>query len=426
MIAIRTGIFGIALVAGFAGSAVAEENPAFVEALEIMRERELIDDAKHAELLAKNQAWEASHPSWFSRIEWSGDVRGRLENFWYQEDAFDVGTDDRSRARYRLRLGARARVNEVVSAGFRLASGDGDPRSTNQSLGRGDDFDKDGVFIDMAYIQLDMPAHYLPEGMTLASTVGKQENPFRWKNGRDFMIFDADITPEGFGVQLTGAATDTLSLFGNAGYFVVDENGGSKDPHLLGLQGGLALSPSEGFDVGFRASYYDWSSVDDPFLTRATSSGSLVTDSSDYQVVELASYARIAHFENWPVLVYGHLAKNLEAASVEGGEDLGWGVGVEVGDKKRYVMLGAGYYHVEANFSPSQFTDSDLFDGFTNREGFLVYLTRELFSNTEFSMTLFSGDAIKDDAAFDIGALTGTGVSSAERLRLQTDLAVKF
>jgi hypothetical protein len=89
-------------------------------------------------------------------------------------------------------------------------------------------------------------------------------------------------------------------------------------------------------------------------------------------------------------------------------------------------MIGGGYYHVEANFSPAQFTDSDLFDGYTNREGFLVYLARELFPNTELNVTFFSGEEIEDDLAFDIGALTGSTVESAERFRLQTDLVVKF
>jgi hypothetical protein len=90
-------------------------------------------------------------------------------------------------------------------------------------------------------------------------------------------------------------------------------------------------------------------------------------------------------------------------------------------------MLGAGYYHLEANFSPGQFTDSDLFDGFTNREGFLVYASRELFKNTELNVTLFSGEEIEDDAEFDLNALfPDEGVTSAERYRLQTDLVIKF
>jgi len=424
---------GIAAL-GLGLPAAAEENPALLETLEIMRERGMIDDAKHAELVAKNQAWEASHPSWLSRIEWSGDFRGRYENFWFDEDDFGTDTQDRNRGRYRLRLGGKAKVNEVVSAGFRIASGDGDPRSTNQSFGSGNDFDKDDLRIDMAYADFSVPARFLPEGMTLSSTIGKQENPFVWKNGKDFMIWDNDITPEGVSFGVTGSPAENLSLFGNAGYFIADENGSSKDPHVFGIQGGFGLEPCEDVELGGRATFYDWRSVNSAFLTRTNESGSLIADSRDYQVMEFSAYSRFAHVEDWPVLLYGSYAQNLEAESPPGAgdEDVGWGLGVEVGDKKKYVMLGGGYYHLEANFSPAQFTDSDLFDGFTNREGFLVYLSRQLFANTDLNVTFFSGDVIDDGAAFDLNANPVLDPDdedpfpSAERYRLQTDIVVKF
>ena len=54
-------------------------------------------------------------------------------------------------------------------------------------------------------------------------------------------------------------------------------------------------------------------------------------------------------------------------------------VGVELGDKKKYAQVGAGYAHLEANAFPSMFVESDLYDGQTNREGWLVYgLARDL------------------------------------------------
>ena len=412
-----------------AAPARADDNPALVETLQIMRDRGVIDEAKYGELIAKNQAWEQSHPSFFSRLEWSGDLRGRLENFWYEEDPFGVDTADRTRARYRLRIGARAKVNEIVTAGFRLASGAAnDNRSTNETLGQEDDFGYDPVFIDLAYIELAMPKRFLPEGTTVKSVIGKQTNPFLWKNGKDFMIWDQDITPEGIALQASGAPLENVSLYGNAGYFIADENGSSNDPHVLGVQAGFGVTPLPSLEFGGRASYYDWASLNSAFLTRSADDGSLITDTSDYRVVELASYLRLKTFEKWPILIYGQFAQNLKAqspAGVSGDQDQGWGVGAEVGDKKR-LMIGAGYYHLEANFSPAQYTDSDLFDGFTNRKGFLVYAAREIFANTELGLTFFSGDAIEDGAPFDIGTATGTTPTSADRFRLQTDLMVKF
>jgi hypothetical protein len=418
-------------LAGFAAVALsvpaaAEENPALLETLEILRDRGMIDDAKHAELVAKNQAWEGSKPGLWSRLEWSGDFRARLENFWYDEDGFGLENQDRSRGRYRFRLGAKAKVNEIVTVGFRIASGSDDQRSTNKSFGSGVDFDTDDLRLDKAFAEFTMPGRYLPEGMKIKSTVGKVSNPFRWKNGKDFMIWDSDITPEGIGVQISGKPGEDLALFANTGYYIVDENSSSKDPHVLGIQGGATYYVNEDIEVGGRASFYDWRSLDDAFLTRANEWGSLVGDSSDYTVLELAAYSRFNHVEAWPVMVYGHYARNLDSDSVIAGigdEDEGWGIGVEVGDKTKYVKLGGGYYHVEANFSPPQFTDSDLFDGYTNREGFLAYASRQLFSNTDLNVTLFSGQEIEDDPAYN--SLI-TDPDGAERFRLQTDIVVKF
>ena len=424
---------------GWVAPALAEENPAIVETLAILRERGMIDESKHAELVAKNQAWETSHPSLLSRLEWSADFRGRLENFWYDEDDFGTDTDDRTRGRYRLRFGARAKVNEVVTAGFMLGSGDfnkedpitgGENRSTNRSFGSGPDFDMDAIFIDQAYVELAVPKRFLPEGMTLKNITGKQANPFLWKNGKDILIWDNDITPEGLAFQLNAMPADQLSLFANGGYFISDENSGSRDPHVMGVQGGLGFLPVEDIDTGLRVSLYRWGSDTSDFQASANSFGALSNFDlagdplpNDYSVLEAGAYARFKYIEDWPVLVYGQFAQNVDAESIPGAgqQDTGWGAGVEVGDKKKLVMLGAGYYREEANFSPAQFTDSDLFDGYTNREGWLVYLARELFPNTEVNLTFFKDDAIEDAAIFDVD-----GAPSADRMRLQTDFIVKF
>lgn len=419
---------------GWVAPALADENPAVVETLAILRERGMIDEAKHAELVAKNQAWETSHPSLLSRLEWSADFRGRLENFWYDQDDFGVDTDDRTRGRYRLRIGARAKVNEVVTAGFMLGSGDlngsgGENRSTNRSFGTGPDFDMDTIFIDQAYVELAVPTRFLPEGMTLKNITGKQANPFLWKNGKDILIWDNDITPEGVAFQMTGLPAEQLSLFANGGYFISDENSSSRDPHVMGLQGGLGFLPVEDIDTGLRVSFYRWGSGTSDFQDSANSFGAVSdfdgTDPipNDYSVAEVGAYARFKYIEDWPVLLYGQFAQNVDAESIAGAgdQDTGWGTGVEVGDKKKLVMLGAGYYRAEANFSPAQFTDSDLFDGFTNREGWLVYLARELFPNTEVNVTFFKDDAIEDGAIFAV-----PDAPSADRMRLQTDFVVKF
>jgi len=420
-----TALFLAVIAAAIGAPALAEENPALVEALTIMRDRGMIDEAKYTELVEKDQQWEASHaaPSLLSRIEWFGDFRTRLENFWYEKDPFGVDTPDNSRGRYRLRFGGKVKINDVVTTGFRLTSADPNQfRSENRSFGSDQNFDYDPIFIDLAWVELAVPKRFLPEGMTLKATTGKQLNPFLWKNGKDIMIWDNDITPEGVSVQMTALPAERLSMFFNGGYFISNQNNSMSDPHVLGLQGGLGYAPFEKVDTGLRVSWYSWASQVGSFVTSEQSFGNLVPN--NFNVVETSGYVRLNQIENWPILINAQFAQNVDAKDIGGAgkQDIGWNAGLEIGDKKKYVLFGGGYYREEANFSVSQFTDSDLLDGFTNRKGWLVYLQRTLFANTDLQVTLFADDPIETGAAFAIPGNT----TSSDRYRLQTDLTVTF
>jgi hypothetical protein len=460
----------LALLAATGGARAAEDESVVQEVLGILRERGLVDQEEYERLALKNASYEKKQKeSLLSKIQWSGDARVRLENFWNDEDEAGSEIDDRSRFRYRLRVGALAPIHEYVDAGFRLASGEDDIRSTNQSAGQNDpDFDPDSIFIDQAYVTLKAPSDWFGEGSTLRVTGGKIANPFLWRNGKDYMLWDPDINPEGIGVSFGMKPTELVSLYANTGYFILDENSSARDPHVLGVQGGIGFAPTATTELGGRATWYEWHSLDTDFFGRAqgfdsgtggggnldgglTEGGVCAAVDTDvppdgeldacsgssggsFGAGELAAYFKWAGLEGWPILVFGHYARNFDAES--GGtnlagdagagasdEDTGWGAGVEVGDKKEYALLGAGYYAVEANFWPAQFTDSDLFDGFTNRKGWTVYAVRQIFTNTDLSLELFHSEAIEDDfPPFDESLL---GVDP-ERYRLRTDVQVKF
>ena len=67
------------------------------------------------------------------------------------------------------------------------------------------------------------------------------------------------------------------------------------------------------------------------------------------------------------------------------------------------------------------FPDADLFDGFTNRKGWTVYGSRQILPNTEFAVTLFFSDELRASTPdFE------RSVANADRIRLQTDIKVKF
>jgi hypothetical protein len=270
--------------------------------------------------------------------------------------------------------------------------------------------------------------------------VGKVPNPFVWKVGKDNMLWDNDINPEGASLSLGAKPSDALSLFAHVAHFVIDENTSAKDPHLWGFQVGAHHALSDHVRWGARGTLYDLSSLDADFVGRGVDGTGGATDSAGniedgltgddegdgLRVGELAAYLTWAGCESWPVTLYGTWARNLDAEDSTlfpeaDEEDQAWGLGLELGDKKRYAMLGAGYWHIEANSFPSQFIDSDLFDGRTNREGFAFYGSRAILANTDLNLTLFLSDEIEGDSpAFD------ESVESAERVRLQADLVFKF
>lgn len=169
-------------------------------------------------------------PEWVSALKFNGDFRGRYENFTAENPLFV----DRNRFRYRLRFGVTATLMDDFEAGFRLTSGEasgtfgGDPISGNTTFQ--DNASKKFVYIDLAY------GKWSPlkgPHLTGSVTIGKMENPFVFSD----MVFDADYTPEGLGLQTAYQLSDAHSLQLIGGAFVLDELGGSShDPYLFGGQ----------------------------------------------------------------------------------------------------------------------------------------------------------------------------------------------
>ena len=422
-----------ALGAGSAARA-GDPEPVIEDVLEILKERGIVDDGQYTDLVAKHQSWETKNGPLLGRIEFFGDMRLRYENFWFDEDEFGVDRSNRNRMRYRLRIGGKAKINDYVDAVFRIGSGENDHRSNNRTLGVDPDFGPDAIFIDQAYLAFKAPKEWLP-GTSFTATGGKVSNPFLWKSGKFDLLWDGDINPEGIGLQLGYEAGEALNLFATGGYFIVKENGSSVDPHVLGIQGGALWSAADHVELGARLAWYQWRSLDEAFFARSAAFGTLLdgltagaptNEAGAYNTGDLSVYLRFDGVEGWPILVYGQIAKNFDAESSDlfgsaGKEDLGWGIGVEVGDKKKLVSLGVGYFALEANFWPAQFTDSDLVDGFTNRKGWAFYASREILPNTELGVALFVSDEIRGST--DSFAAS---VSGSDRVRLQTDLLVKF
>ena len=172
-------------------------------------------------------------PDYVTGYKISGDVRGRWEGFYAQNQS----VVDRNRLRYRIRAGLVVTMLENFEAGFRLTSSDaasgganneGDPISGNTTAQNNGS--KKLVFIDQAYGKW---TPFTGPSLTGGFTVGKMENPFTTSD----LVFDQDYTPEGIAAQFVYQINDVHSLKLNAAGFTLDEiSTNEKDPWLVGVQ----------------------------------------------------------------------------------------------------------------------------------------------------------------------------------------------
>jgi len=440
---------------GGAASAAADETNAVEDIVAVLQQKGLIDAATGDEILAKQEKSDAvqaaakppvsAAPALTEGFVWNGDFRLRDEQFWYGR-AFGGTADDDNRFRYRARLGFTKQVNSWALVGLRLASGTGDYRSTNVSFGQSANWAPFSVYLDRAYGQFALPD---PGGIGLATTVtaGRIANPFVWKSSFDKLMWDEDISPTGFAVTSTISPLEGTKLFGTVGYFVELTQSSDTEAKVFGFQLGGSTAVAEKVTVGARASLYDWANVssDPNFAINSTATansnqrfGNLPTAfNDDVRIGESTAYVTWSGIDGWPALVWGTLAYNFSA---ESGTVLGaqvdsdataYGFGIEIGDAKALFLLGVEYSHVPANAVLSLYTDSDMFDGYTNREGFGVYLARELAANTELKLSLWDGEPIKTTASgggngpYNPNTWTSAN-QQANRRRFQADVNFKF
>jgi len=140
--------------------------------------------AQNASVLAKRVQNVETSLKKFGPFSFSGDFRLRDEPFF-------GGPDDhsqvRNRERFRLRLNANAKLNDDISGGFTLASGDiNDPISTNQTTNQF--YTRKAIALDKAFINYN-PHYFKP----LTLTGGKFAAP--WYSTE--LTWDKDLNPEG-------------------------------------------------------------------------------------------------------------------------------------------------------------------------------------------------------------------------------------
>jgi len=415
-----------------------KDDPTLTEIVDILREKGVIDDDEHADLTIR-AAKEQEKREWLDRISIWADFRARYEGFFYDQTP-NPDPKDRQRFRYRARINMRGDVVSRATVYFRAVSGNDDPRSTNQSLGKDNpDFDTDDLRLDLAYVTISpYPYAELPgvqDGL-LAADFGKVHNPFRWRKlGQglgDRLLWDSDITLEGGNLRVQGGS-GPFSFYSHSGAYYDQENADSSDPGLWATQLGGVAQITDAISVGVRGTVYEFFSLDQAFFDRGASFGNVVDGLSRNEnpiwVLEGAAFVDLHFWELFPIQIFGSYANNLSARSSRlfpgvSRQEMAYSVGISVGDPKVLVNIGMGWYYLEANAFPAMLVDSDILDGYTNREGFAWVLRRYLFEGVEFRYTAFLSDYIQEGAPlqppYDVS------VAGADRFRMRADLIFQF
>jgi len=327
---------------------------------------------------------------WAGKVKISGDLRYRHEHT-DEEDGSNPGRWENGldRERIRARLLFEAIVNDEWDVAFRIASGnDRSPISANQDLE--DAFSQKYFWLDLAYFDWH-PAS--AEGLNIGG--GKIKNPF-YTVGRNQLIWDVDLNPEGIAARFHKPLSNGDQLFVNGGGFWVDESGSGVDTSLWGAQTYIKRDMDNSDYLLGGASYLDYGNLEGrtqlnstwggtPSFFGNTSSGGVYRD--DYDIFEaFGEYG--FKCSGRPMAVFASWVRNVVATT---SEDTGWLIG---GKLNKAVEPGSwefsyDYRELDADAVVGGFTESDFIDGATNVRGHKFGFKYQLAKNVQSSFNYY-------------------------------------
>ncbi|AQQ09524.1 hypothetical protein L21SP3_01330 [Sedimentisphaera cyanobacteriorum] len=396
---IAAAICGVIASGTFAsGSASAEEIEMLREEIASLKSR--LSKIESEQQLQQEKTAEIEEGfGWTKDMQVSGDFRYRYESIDQE------GEDSRHRNRIRARISLKAIITNQISYHLRLASGNDDPVSANQSLDGG--FASKDFWLDRAYMKW-RPA----EGWQL--NLGKTSNPFFCPGGSQ-LLWDSDVNPEGAALQYSGKLGEA-NIFANAGGMWVEENSSDVDQDLFGLQGGIEMKLGE-TEVLVGAGYFDYGNVQDSrtiYEVNESGGNSTYSDAGiekyiyDYNLFE--AFGEISLPTEFPITLFGDYVLNT-ASGVQ--EDTGWLAGIELGSakKKGDMAFCYNYRDVESDSAMSAFTDSDFLGGRLGGDGHKIQAKYALNKNVSLGAAFITGEISEPQLSYD---------------RFQLDLKLKF
>jgi hypothetical protein len=358
-----------------------------------------------------------------AELNWNGDVRFRYESKKVDKttDSVDYAQD---RYRTRVRFGFDAWINEELSAGVQLATGDisnpiKETVSRNETYSGA--FQPKSIYLNEAYINYH-PMSYGLDGK-IDIILGKRDVSKTLVRVDD-LLYDGDLTIEGATIQYgkDGAGKDQDGLMAIAGYYFLDERfnattkSNENDPFMAVVQ---AAYKGEFSDMNYLIGVGDNNFRN---LNHFTTSDTTLYSVADRNVVELFGKLGGNITETLPWKVYGQYAFNTSGShhgyTVDDSKRNAWLAGLTIGDARQpgQWSLDFNYNYVEKDSVFPLFTDSDrkLNSPNSNTKGY------EIGANYHLAQNLMVGAKYYNYRCID--TLTG----DPKLKTLQLDAVVKF
>jgi hypothetical protein len=427
--------------------------------------------------------WKLSVP--ITELELYGDARVRYEYRGGETPSNQPGTpsdwNERSRERYRVRIGLRGTLVDDWFFGVRLETST-NPRSTNVTFG--DDagpFGKtsDAINIGQAYI-----GYRGFKDVTL--TFGKMANPLV----TTLMVWDGDINPEGaaeqwkhsFNFNFGGGSTEVaqdyskdsksvvapapsepfklkVDVFANFAQFVYDDANPENpigprgpanrltpntDAWLLAWQVGARFNFPKNLYAQLAPTIYNYTGAGDSFnalyrggevgVTNNTSMGFNQTGINSLLIFDMPVEIgwRIGEL---PMRLFGDFAVNLDADDrattalhpTKDDQRYAYQIGIGVGQLKvkKDWQVNVFWQHTEQYSLDPNMVDSDIFDSRVNMEGVAIQAGYALSDAITFNILYAHG--WRSDSDLGTGGVGDIAINPLDEYQIfQADLNVKF
>ena len=312
--------------------------------------------------------------TWMNRITLGADVRLRLN-----QTAIDGRADWNENIR--ARVAAAGKINDALTGNIRLATSSGANTATTSNATSGDYATKKAIYLDVASLD-----YKFMDGFNIVG--GKQLNPL-WSAGKNELVFDVDVVPEGFFAKYAGTMGG-FTPFITIGHSQITDNNTATttlpaDAQLFAAQIGA------GFDLGM---FGGTLAVSDLMFNNLkgqtpnnTAGNSLVngTYANEYKlmVVDLELAVKLGEM---PLAPYMTWAQNSDPSEAKDAMLAGikFGKVTDVGS----WMIDYNYRDVKADAVVGAFTESDA-GGSTGLRGHKVSVAYGIWTNTTVGANAF-------------------------------------